>query len=125
MVAGRENTSAILIVDDDVPTRESVVRWFHTARWRVTSAGGCAQAIEAAVVSAPTHAIVEQLLPDGSGLELLRRLRAIHPGISGVVLTRYPSVAAAVHAMRLGFRDYLPKPVDWRYLAGLFDLEVT
>jgi two-component system response regulator RegA len=73
----------------------------------------------------PAHAIVEQRFADGSGLDLIERLSAMSPGLSAVVVTRYPSVAAAVQAMRLGFRDYLPKPLDWERLGHLFDLPST
>jgi two-component system response regulator RegA len=89
----------------------------------VRVASHCAEALGLAAAVLPEQAIVEQRLVDGSGLELLQRLRAISPSVSGVVLTRYPSIAAAVHAIRLGFRDYLPKPVDWGRLAGLYGVQ--
>jgi two-component system response regulator RegA len=117
-----KDARTVLIVDDDRAVREALARWFEASHWEVRAAARCAEALGLAAATLPEHAIVEQRLVDGSGLELLQRLRAISPAVSGVVLTRYPSIAAAVHAIRLGFRDYLPKPVDWGRLASLYGL---
>jgi two-component system response regulator RegA len=112
----------ILIVDDDSAARDLLARWFHGAGWQVRLADTCAAALGIAAVATPDQGIVEQRLPDGSGIDLLPRLRALSPAMSGVVLTRYPSIAAAVRAIRVGFRDYLAKPVDWVHLAALFGI---
>jgi two-component system response regulator RegA len=63
--------------------------------------------------------IAEQRFADGSAFDLLGRVRETSPAIIGVVLTRTPSIAAAVHAIRSGFRDYLAKPIDPRRLESL------
>jgi two-component system response regulator RegA len=112
----------ILIVDDDSAARDLLARWFQGAGWQVRLADTCAVALGIAAVATPEQGIVEQRLPDGSGIDLLPRLRALSPGMTGVVLTRYPSIAAAVRAIRIGFRDYLAKPVDWVHLAALFGI---
>jgi two-component system response regulator RegA len=116
------NGRTVLIVDDDAPAREALARWLCQAGWTVRPAATCADAMASAAVASLDVAIVEQRLADGSGLELFTRLRALSPDMFGVVLTRYPSIAAAVHAIRIGFRDYLPKPVDWAQLAALFEI---
>jgi len=115
-------SSTILIADDERLTRDRIASGFRAAGWVVTVATSYKEALVTAARMPPAHAIVEQRFADGSGLDLIHRLSAIRPGLLAVVLTRYPSVAAAVQAMRLGFRDYLPKPLDWERLAPLFDL---
>ena len=70
-------------------------------------------------LAAPSYLIVEQRLPDGTGFDLLGKVRAVNPEVVAVVLTRYPSVAAAVHAIRMGFQDYLAKPIEARRIAAL------
>jgi len=112
----------ILIVDDDAASRDLLARWFQDGGWAVRVATTCAEALSVAAVAPPDRCIIEQGLPDGSGLDLFPRLRALGPGLSGVVLTRYPSIAAAVHAIRTGFADYLAKPIDWVHLAALFGI---
>jgi DNA-binding NtrC family response regulator len=54
------------------------------------------------------------------GMDLLRRIRAVHPGLPVVVMTAWGSVDGAVEAMRIGARDYVEKPWDnQRLLATL------
>jgi two-component system response regulator RegA len=67
----------------------------------------------------PSVVVVEQRFADGTAFDLLTRLREANPGIVAVLVTRTPSIAAAVHAIRCGFRDYLAKPVDPRKVEAL------
>ena len=46
------------------------------------------------------------------GMDLLRRIRAVHPSLPLVVMTAWGSVEGAVEAMRVGARDYVEKPWD-------------
>jgi two-component system response regulator RegA len=110
----------VLIVDDDASSRDLVAGWLRSSGWGVRTATTCAEALGIAAMALPDRSIIEQRLADGSGLDLFPRLRALRPGLSGVVLTRYPSIAGAVHAIRIGFRDYLAKPVDWVHMSSLF-----
>jgi two-component system response regulator RegA len=110
----------ILIVDDDPCVRTSLAQWFRDARWTVRTAERSAQAIAMIGLGAPNYLVVEQRLPDGTGFDVLTRVRAANPEVVAIVLTRYPSVAAAVHAIRMGFQDYLAKPIEARRIAALF-----
>lgn len=110
----------ILIVDDDPCARESLARWFRDAGWTVRTADRCVKAFALAAAATPSCLIVEQKLCDGTGFDLLSRIRARKPEVAAIVLTRYPSIAAAVHAMRTGFQDYLAKPIEARKVAALF-----
>jgi two-component system response regulator RegA len=97
-----------------------LAQWFRDARWSVRTAERCVQAAAMAGLAAPNYLIVEQKLADGTGFDLLTKVRAVNPAVAAVVLTRYPSVAAAVHAIRMGFQDYLAKPIEPRRIAALF-----
>jgi two-component system response regulator RegA len=77
--------------------------------------------VGAASVGAPDCLVVEQHLSDGSGLALLRRLRALNANLCAVMVSRTPSIAAAVVAIREGFRDYRATPVDGARLLDAFD----
>lgn len=106
-------------MDDDLVARDPAARWFRDAGWKVNSTDTCAHGVSLAAMGPPDFLVVEQRLADGSGFELLERLRAFNPGVVGVVLTRIPSIAAAVHAIRSGFLDYLAKPMTPNRLAAL------
>ncbi|MCW5610175.1 MAG: sigma-54-dependent Fis family transcriptional regulator [Rubrivivax sp.] len=58
--------------------------------------------------------ITDMRLPDGSGLDLLRRLEETGRGEKAVVITAYGSAENAVEALKAGAYDYLTKPVDLR-----------
>jgi two-component system response regulator RegA len=124
-MAAVSKTRGILIVDDDLCAREALAQWFRGVGWMVNTVERCAQALCVAGAGAPDHLIVEQRLCDGSGPDLFLRLRALNPELSGVVVTRYPSIAGAVQAIRMGFRDYLAKPIDWRRMSDLFEMKVV
>ena len=58
--------------------------------------------------------ITDMRLPDGSGLDLLRRIDEAGRGEKAVVITAYGSPENAVEALKAGAYDYLTKPVDLR-----------
>lgn len=76
--------------------------------------------MDAIAISPPAVLVAEQRFADGTAFDLLARVRETNPGLVAVVLTRSPSIAAAVHSIRVGFQDYLAKPTDPRRLEALF-----
>jgi two-component system response regulator RegA len=112
---------AVLVVDDDAHERALLVQSLSAASWRVLTADRCGQAQLIAQTFVPAYLVAEQRLADGSGFELFARLRAIHPALKAIMVTRHASVASAVHAVRNGFEDYLAKPVEPRRIAERLD----
>ncbi len=98
----------ILIVDDEPAIRSAVVRAF--ADLTVREAETCAQALELAREAYPDLCILDQKLPDGSGLELVAKLKGIDPDLPVVLLTGHGSVDLAVEALKVGVADFLEKP---------------
>ncbi|HEV7734780.1 MAG TPA: response regulator [Candidatus Binatia bacterium] len=103
---------SILIVDDDEVLRTRLARAFRDRGWEVREAPDAATAEALATDDTPEQAVVDLRLPDGSGLELVRRLKAIDATTAIVVLTGYGSIATALDALRLGAVHYLTKPAD-------------
>jgi two-component system response regulator RegA len=60
----------------------------------------------------PAYAVIDLRLEDGSGIDLVARIRELHPSVRIVVLTGYGNIATAVTAVKLGAVDYLAKPAD-------------
>ena len=58
------------------------------------------------------YAIVDMRLNDGSGLELIKKIRQISPKTKSLLLTGYGNIATAVAAIKSGAIDYLPKPAE-------------
>ena len=60
--------------------------------------------------------VTDVCMPDGDGLELMRRVRAADSSTAVIVLTAFGTVAQAVQAMQNGACDYLTKPFSFEQL---------
>ncbi|HUL78552.1 MAG TPA: response regulator, partial [Vicinamibacteria bacterium] len=67
----------ILVVDDDPGVRNALARFLRGKGFEVVEAGGVLEAEGVASSTGPDLAIVDQRLPDGTGIDLLPRLRAV------------------------------------------------
>jgi DNA-binding NtrC family response regulator len=55
--------------------------------------------------------ILDNRLPDISGIEVLQKIKQLHPHIEVLMVTGHASIETAVEAMKAGARDYIEKPV--------------
>ena len=102
----------ILVVEDDDVFRGVLVAALAARGYEVQGVGDAASAIQLAERESPEMAVVDLRLPDESGLEVVRRLKAIDPTTAVVVLTGWGSIATALESVRLGATHYLTKPTD-------------
>jgi two-component system response regulator RegA len=110
----------VLVVDDDDTYRTALARAFERRGFEALTASSVAEALAHAERRLVSFASVDLRMPGASGLELVRRLTALHPSAVVVVLTGYGSIATAVEAVKLGARDYLTKPADANDLLRAF-----
>jgi two-component system response regulator RegA len=101
---------SLLVVDDDEAFRSRLARALTSRGYEVRTAADPVEAVELARADSPELAVVDLRMPGGSGLELVRDLKAIDPATKVIVLTGYGSIASAIDAVRLGATHYLPKP---------------
>ena len=99
----------VLVVDDERLVRWSLGQRLLARGWNVTEAGSVAEALGA---PAPDAAILDYKLPDGDGIEVLRRLRQVDPDLPVIMLTAHQDTELIVEAMRAGASDYLTKPFE-------------
>ena len=102
----------LLILDDDKPFRERLGKAMERRGFDVTTAETTAEAIVAIKETAPTFAVFDLRLEDGSGLDVVPLLREMRPDSRIVILTGYGNIATAVAAVKAGAVDYLAKPAD-------------
>jgi two-component system response regulator RegA len=111
--AGGEAAAPVLVlVDDDAPLRRSLQRALERRDFQVYSADSLKAGLNLAHSVKPDYAVVDLRLEDGSGIELVKRLRELHPKVRVVILTGYGNIATAVAAVKAGAVDYLAKPAD-------------
>jgi two-component system response regulator HydG len=103
-------TLSLLIVDDEVVTRDLCAEVAAQAGLEVRSSETTEQALEI-MEQYPVDIVVTDLkVPQLGGIGLLKRLRANFPQIAVLVLTQYGTIETAVEATRLGALDYVTKP---------------
>jgi two-component system response regulator HydG len=101
---------SILIVDDEDATRELCRDIASEMGLEVHTASTTNEALEL-LEQSPVDIVVTGLkVPQLGGLELLKRISAMQPSTSVMVLTQYGTIETAVTATRLGARDYVTKP---------------
>ena len=102
----------ILIIDDEADIRESLETLLELESYRVDSAGTGAEGLARLETAAYDLVLLDLMLPDRSGLEVLTDIRERDPHIPVFLITAYGSVEAAVQALKSGASDYFQKPWD-------------
>lgn len=109
---------SVLIVEDEEIIRTSLREFLSEEGYDVAVAGTVAAALQVARQRDFHVAICDVQLPDGDGVQLLRRLQQLNPGTSVMIITAYATVENAVEAFKSGAFDYLVKPVIFDDLAN-------
>jgi CheY-like chemotaxis protein/nitrogen-specific signal transduction histidine kinase len=105
----------ILLVEDHEDTARVLRRILHSAGHVVTVTAGVATAKAVAARNQFDLVISDLGLPDGSGLDLMRHLRAEH-NLSGIAMSGYGMDEDVGLSKDAGFAEHLTKPVDWEHL---------
>jgi two-component system response regulator AtoC len=103
--------SRALVVDDDLGFKIAVAELVEREGFQTTTASSLAEARGQLASDPPDVVLVDLMLPDGSGLDLLRDLPP-GSGTEVIVITGHASVDAVIEALRRGVLDFLTKPVD-------------
>jgi two-component system response regulator PilR (NtrC family) len=108
------STYSLLVVDDEPDLRTLYELSLLREGYDVDSAGSVAEAWAQLAERSYSAVITDMRLPDGNGIDLLRRLEAAGRPEKTIVITAYGSAENAVEALKAGAFDYLTKPVDLR-----------
>jgi two-component system response regulator DevR len=113
----------LLVVDDHEVVRQGLAALLNRreAFQVVAEAGSVEEALAAVDRFAPDLVIMDVRLPDGSGIEACREIRAEHPEIRVVMLTSYPDEEAVLSAIVAGASGYLLKQVRARDLVAALE----
>lgn len=106
----------LLVVDDHEPTLAVLKRLLERAGHNVEVATTVGEAVAKGSVAKFDALISDLGLPDGTGLELITSLRAIHQNLKGVALSGYGMEEDVRNSLSAGFVAHLTKPVDFERL---------
>jgi two-component system OmpR family response regulator len=103
----------LLVVDDEPTVRELLSATLRFAGFTVASAATGAEALEAARGEPPDLVLLDVMLPDMDGFDVVRRLRDLtRPAVPVLFLTARDSPEDKVNGLTLGGDDYVTKPFD-------------
>ena len=103
--------ATLLVVDDEELVRWSLRERFRREGYVVMEAGTAASAIEQAMAGVDL-VLLDFRLPDGNGLDVLRRIKEQTPDTPVILMTAFSTVENAVEAMKHGAYHYLYKPFN-------------
>jgi len=106
----------ILIVDDDKILAEHLKAGLAQEDYEIVAVSKGSIAIELAKKSVFSLAILDLVLPDIQGIELMQALNKLSPHTNFIVLTGYATISSAIEALKVGAYDYLIKPFDMEHL---------
>ena len=105
----------ILVVDDDLDTREVIAWVLKRVGAEVTAAGSAREAMDALQKDRYHLLISDIAMPDEDGYTLLKKVRALPPQQGGrvpaIALTAHSLVTDRLQSLRAGFQSHVPKPV--------------
>ncbi len=105
-------TASILVVDDEKTLRGFLERSLRDQGYETLGAGSVAEALDLVHTRHIDCALLDQNLPDGVGLDILRALKELDNDLPVIFLTGYGSMDGVKKAIRQGAYDYLTKPPD-------------
>jgi len=100
----------VLVVDDEAVLAEMVSMALRYEGWNITTAADGASAISAARTTRPDAVVLDIMLPDMSGLDVLRQLREHSPHLPVLLLTAKDAVEDRIAGLTAGGDDYVTKP---------------
>ncbi|UQY34444.1 response regulator transcription factor [Pseudomonas fulva] len=108
----------LLLIDDDVELCDLLASWLTQEGFQVTACHDGQGARQALAQNTPDAVVLDVMLPDGSGLELLKQLRSEHPDLPVLMLSARGEPLDRILGLELGADDYLAKPCDPRELTA-------
>ncbi len=105
-----------LLVDDDLVYASALAELIEQEDYEVRTCANVREALEHLADNVPDVVLVDLLLPDGSGMELVHKVesQALHTRV--FVITAHAELDSTVAALRAGVEDYLTKPLDLQHL---------
>ena len=108
----------VLTVDDEPAITELLRMALRYEGWEVTTADSGLSAVQAAREVRPDAVVLDIMLPDFDGLEVMRRIRAEQPDMPVIFLTAKDAVDDRISGLTAGGDDYVTKPFSLEELVA-------
>jgi CheY-like chemotaxis protein len=102
-----------------------LLEFLSSRGYDVTAASGGVEAIAFVESEKPDLVLLDVAMPDMDGVETLKRIVAIDPGLAVIMVTANANIGITSKLLALGAVDYVPKPFDLDYLDQAVSIQVT
>ncbi|MDR0700177.1 MAG: sigma-54 dependent transcriptional regulator [Tannerella sp.] len=102
----------ILIADDEARIRKVMTLLLRDEGYEVKAVDNGASAVSEAAWFNPDVALLDQQMPDMTGMEALKQIKNRHPSTAVIIITAHGSISLAVNAIKEGAYDFIEKPFD-------------
>lgn len=102
----------ILIVDDDKDIVKIVTTMLEGRGWDVNAAYNGHEALDVVNQSRPDIILLDIMMPEMNGIEVLKRIKKIDAGTRIVMITAFGDVESYLDSMELGAYEYINKPFE-------------
>ncbi len=116
--------ASVLIVDDDAEVCRTISRAVERLGYRASRATDGANALTMVSQDVPGLILLDLMMPGMSGVEFLKRLRAVHPELPVAIVTGYPSGDLIAEALMYGPLMIISKPADEDQLKRVLQMAV-
>jgi DNA-binding NtrC family response regulator len=114
----------VWIVDDEPAIRELLTVIVTSSGYEVETFSGGAEVL-ACADPPPAVVLLDLMMPEVDGIEVLKELKRRHPTLPVIILTAVNEVSRAVEVTKLGAYDYLVKPIDQERLKTTLNRAVS
>jgi len=114
----------VLIVDDEQATCDQLARWLNHEGFKTQQAGTAKEALAQMRKSNFTVVLLDMILPDRNGLEVLAELHRDYPDVCIIILTAFGEEDSPAKARAAGAFDFFPKPIHFESLCHRIDTAV-
>ena len=111
-----ESIIRILLVEDEPKLRQSLIEGLKLEEWRITGAASGAEALQHLDTEIFDLVVLDWMLPNFDGLEIVRRLRAQRNSVPVLMITARVGPSAEALLKQSGATDYLAKPFSFEDL---------
>jgi two-component system, NtrC family, response regulator AtoC len=109
----------ILVIDDEKLIRWSMKQKLESWNFQALEASTIQQALLKLQTEPPDLVTLDIKLPDGSGIDLLRKIREDFPQLPVILITAFGAVDIAVQALKMGAYDFIEKPINFEKLENV------
>ena len=115
----QEGKPYLLVVDDQLGVRRLLFEAFSEEGYEVALAASGLEAIARVKDRLPNLILMDMKMPGMNGLEALQEIKKFYPQVLVIMMTAYGELEIVAEAMKIGAREYIPKPFDLNDLRTL------